>query len=93
MARLVGGIDLLAHSPQEAITHDAGRPIFIVHGTADQFINIHHARDLVSLASQTGANVTPWYVEGAGHHPNAILQWPDEYEQRLVTFFRAALGK
>ncbi|MEP7357601.1 MAG: alpha/beta fold hydrolase, partial [Anaerolineales bacterium] len=38
MARLVAGDDLLAHSPQDAITRDAGRPIFIVHGTADQAI-------------------------------------------------------
>jgi len=93
MARLVGGVDLLAHSPQAAITHDAGRPIFIVAGTADQFFNIHHTRDLVSLANQTGANVTPWILDGVDHHPHAILQLPDDYEQHLVTFFRGALGK
>jgi len=91
MARVVGGVDLFAHSPQEAITHDAGRPIFDVHGTADSFINIHHSRDLVKLAAETGANVTTWFPEGVDHHPHAILQLPDEYEQLLVMFFRTAL--
>jgi hypothetical protein len=40
-----------------------------------------------------GANVTTWFPEGVDHHPHAILQLPDEYEQRLVTFFRTALEK
>ena len=91
MARLVDGEDLLAHNPREAITRDAGRPIFIVHGTADQSINIHHAYDLAALASQTGANVTTWFPEGEGHVPAALLEMTPEYEQRLATFFNAAL--
>ena len=91
MARLVGGVDLLAHSPQEAITRDAGRPIFVVHGTGDQSINIHHSRDLASLAAQTGANVTTWFPEGVGH-VQGDLALPAEYEQRMTTFYTAALG-
>ena len=93
MARLVGGDDLLAHSPKDAITRDAGRPIFIVHGTADQSINIHHSYDLVALAGQTGANVSTWFPEGTGHVPDALLNLTSEYEQRMVAFFSAALGK
>jgi dipeptidyl aminopeptidase/acylaminoacyl peptidase len=93
MARVVGGVDLLAHSPQDAITHDAGRPIFIVHGTGDQSINIHHSRDLVKLAEQTGADVTTWFPEGLDHHPHAVLELSGEYEQRLATFFSGALEK
>ena len=93
MARLVSGDDLLAHSPQDAITRDAKRPIFIVHGTADQSINIHHSYDLVALAGQTGANVSTWFPEGMGHVPAALLGLTAEYEQRVVTFFSAALGK
>ena len=93
MARLVGGVDLLAHSPQDAITRDSGRPIFVVHGTGDQSINIHHSRDLVALAAQTGGNVTTWFPEGVDHHPHAVLELSGEYEQRLAAFFRTALEK
>ena len=91
MARWVGGVDLLAHSPQEAITRAAGRPIFDVHGTADRLINIHHSQDLVQLAAQTGANLTTWFPEGIDHHPAAIYHLPADYDQHLASFFQSAL--
>ena len=58
MARIVAGDNLVAFSPKDAINNDNGRPIFIVHGTADERINVHHTRELQALAEQTGANVT-----------------------------------
>jgi dipeptidyl aminopeptidase/acylaminoacyl peptidase len=91
VARVVAGDNLVAFSPKDAITRDAGRPIFIVHGTADERINVHHTRQLAELATQTGANVTVWIPEGVGH-VMAEFALPDEYELRLVTFFRDALG-
>lgn len=92
MARLVSGVDLLAHSPQDAIRNAAGRPISIVHGTGDQRIGVHHTRQLAALARQTGANVTTWMPEGVGH-VEAAYQFSAEYEQRLVAFFNAALKR
>ena len=91
MARVVAGDNLVAFSPKDAITNDAGRPIFIVHGTGDERINVHHTRDLQALAEKTGANVTVWMPEGVGH-VMAEFALPQEYEQRLVAFFHAALG-
>ena len=92
MARVLDGVDLLAHNPSEAIRQDAGRPLFIVHGTGDTRINVHHSYDLAALAAQTGANVTTWFPEGV-EHARANLELPAEYEQRLVDFFGGALGK
>lgn len=92
MGRLVGGEDLWAHSPQEGIRNDAGRPLYRVHGTADQLVPIHHHFELVALAKQTNANATAWEVDG-GQHVRSVLIVPQEYERRLVTFFRAALSK
>ena len=90
-ARLIGGVDLLAHSPKDAVRNDAGRPIFIVHGTADKRINVHHARELEALAKDTGANLRVWYVDGAGHVASVFIK-PDEYEQKMVAFFKQALA-
>jgi len=89
-ARWVAGVDLLAHSPQDAIYNHAGRPIYLVHGTADERINVHHTRDLAALAEQEGAQVTVWYPDGIDH-VDSVFALPVEYEQRLVTFFRATL--
>ena len=91
MARIVSGDDLLAHSPQEAIRNDAGRPIFIVHGTGDQRINVHHTQQLADLATELGANVTVWMPPGVGHVA-AEFDLPQEYEQRLDAFFDQSLS-
>lgn len=91
MARVITGDDLLAFSPTDAITNDAGRPIYIVHGTEDTRINVHHTRQLAELAEQTGANVTVWIPEDVGH-VEALFASPVEYEQRLVAFFQEALS-
>jgi dipeptidyl aminopeptidase/acylaminoacyl peptidase len=90
MARVVGGVDLLAHSPKEAIYHDNGRPLYIVHGTADLRISVDQTRELAALAQQNGANVTTWITEGVGH-VGSVFVHPDEYEQRLIGFFKLAL--
>jgi dipeptidyl aminopeptidase/acylaminoacyl peptidase len=92
MGRLVGGVDLVGRTPSQAITRDAGRPIYLVHGTDDQHVDIHQNRELAALAQRTGANVTVWVVEGAGHIESEFKQ-PEEYERRMVGFFRGALGK
>lgn len=90
-ARIFGGVNLLEHSPKNAVIKDVGRPIYIIHGTADKRINIHHSRDLQALASKEGANLAIWYVEGADH-VQSMFKDPAGYEQHLVTFFKNALG-
>ena len=91
MAKLIADDDLLAFSPRDAITNDAGRPIYIVHGTGDTRIDVHHTRQLAELAQQNGANVTVWIPEDVGH-VEAVFASPVEYEQRLVTFFQESLN-
>ena len=91
MARLVAGDNLTAFSPKDAIKNDAGRPIYIVHGTGDTRIDVHHTWQLEELASQTGANVTVWIPEGIGH-VESVFAIPEEYEKRLVNFFLDSLG-
>jgi dipeptidyl aminopeptidase/acylaminoacyl peptidase len=91
LAKVVSDDDLLAHSPREAIRNDAGRPIYIVHGTGDQRINVHHTQQLSNLALQDDANVTVWMPKGIGHVA-AEFDLTQEYEKRLVAFFNQALA-
>lgn len=89
-ARLINGVDLLEHSPQDAILKNAGRPMYLVHGLIDQRINVHHTRDLVSLADQKGVVVQAWFVEGADHVCAEFVA-PAEYEQKMAAFYTQAL--
>lgn len=95
MARVVSGVDLLAHSPQNEIAAmaDLGdRALFLTHGLADGRVGAHHGRRLVSVAEGKGVKVDSWFVPGADHL-EAMLMHPDEYRRRLVGFFREALGR
>lgn len=89
-ARATGGVDLMAHTPREGIVRDAGRPLYLVHGTTDARVPVRQHYELEALAKQSGANVTNWVVEGAGHVESEFRAHAD-YEQRLTTFFRSAL--
>jgi dipeptidyl aminopeptidase/acylaminoacyl peptidase len=91
MGRLAWGDDLYAHRPSEAFLQDRARPLYVVHGTADQRIALYHDEEYRALAQATGANATFWLVAGAGHQQSSFLV-PDEYERRLVAFFHGALG-
>jgi dipeptidyl aminopeptidase/acylaminoacyl peptidase len=92
MARVVGGVDLLAHSPTEAILNHNGRPLYIVHGVADPDISVDQTYALMALAEEKGANLTLWLPHRVGH-VGAVFMWPQQYEVRLVGFFREALGQ
>jgi dipeptidyl aminopeptidase/acylaminoacyl peptidase len=90
MARIVAGDNLTAHDPANAIRTAGERPIFILHGTADQRIGVHHSEQLAAIAAETGANATVWIIEGA-EHVRAAATHTDEYEAQLIAFFQEAL--
>jgi dipeptidyl aminopeptidase/acylaminoacyl peptidase len=92
MGRLVGGDDLLAHSPEDAIRRGNHRPLFIVHGTGDTRISVHHTQQLQTLAQAEGANLTVWMPEGI-EHVSASTNLTAEYETRLIEFFSQTLIK
>ena len=91
MAWLRSGDDLLSLSPLGAVAKLDGRPIYITHGTADTRVSPAYAADLAAVVRAHGGSVDPWMVEGAEHTQAIVLQ-PAEYDQRLVTFFQAALA-
>jgi len=90
-ARIVAGDDLTVRNPLEEVEKIAARPLQIVHGDADRRVNVHHARDLAAVHARFVPGYEAWIVPGATH-VQAAFAAPDEYERRIVTFFRGALG-
>lgn len=92
MGGMLSGDDLLGESPATLFRERlAGRPVFIVHGTADQTIDVSQGIALAAAATDGGTPVAPWILDGVEHTQAAFVE-PDAYEQHLVDFFGAALG-
>lgn len=90
-ARVVSGDDLTSFSPLDGVERLAGRPIFITHGEEDERINIRYGHELADAAVEAGSTPSTWFVPGSGH-TKAMIDHPDEYERRLVAFFRNSLA-
>jgi dipeptidyl aminopeptidase/acylaminoacyl peptidase len=68
------------------------RPVYIVHSHSDRRISISQSYELAAAAQAAGVPVTTWFPERSGHLQTPAL-YPEEFEQRLVGFFRGALGQ
>lgn len=91
-ARAIYGMNFSAVRPMDVVAHIAPRPIFFIHGDADQYVPVSHM-DILAQAASAGpsACVQTWLVAGADHGQSYRLQG-NKYVSRLVTFFTAALG-
>lgn len=63
-------------------------PIFLIHGDADRKIGVHHSRQIFDAAPDPKEL---WICEGAGHL-GTYLKDPQEYENRVLDFFRKHLA-
>ncbi len=93
-ATLIGkfaGLDLDSLSPLDAVARLNGRPLAIVHGTADARMPVKHAYRLIDAARAAGLSPYTWIVDGSDHY-QVVLDHPDEYQRRLAAFFGPAIG-
>ncbi len=92
IAGRIEGVDITSLSPLEAVSHLDGRPIAIVHGTADTRLPVKHAYTLRDAVATHGGRATVWILPGVAH-VQAVFDQTAEYERRLDAFFEAAFGK
>jgi len=92
MGRVVSGDNLIAHNPLDAIRKDTGRPVYIIHTRADTRIGIGQSEQLAAAAQAAGVKVTTWFPEN-GKHVQTPAAYPQEFEQRMVGFFRESLSR
>jgi dipeptidyl aminopeptidase/acylaminoacyl peptidase len=90
--QLLYGVNYDQARPVAVVAQIAPRPILFIHGTADRSVPIANMDQLVAAASQpSNAHVQAWKVPGA-QHVGAFSLMPDAYVQRMIAFFRSALG-
>jgi uncharacterized protein len=83
------GYDLNGISPIESVQNNANRPMMFVHGTQDEWINVSAAQP---LKDASGDNADIWIIDGT-YHVEGMFVYPEEYQQRMVTFFEKSLSE
>jgi dipeptidyl aminopeptidase/acylaminoacyl peptidase len=92
IGHLVTGEDVLEHTPADAIRQAGTRPVYIVHSRGDRRISFRQSEELADAAQAAGVNVTAWFPEN-GDHLQTPAAYPEEFERRMVGFFRENLGE
>ena len=87
-ARLVFDIDIGALVP-ETVVADLDYPVLIMHGEADTRVPVEHGIR-VHMASHIDSEL--WLLEGLGH-VEAFQTYPEEYVERVASYFRGRLGE
>jgi uncharacterized protein len=88
---IASGANLFGHNPLDAVRKAGNRPVYIVHSRADTRIDVQQSEQLAAAASSADANVSAWFPETSEHVQTPAV-YPQEFEQRLVGFFRDALA-
>ena len=86
-ASLLFDIDLGALAPEDAVTR-LDFPILVIHGRDDTRIPVEHGVR-VHMASHSESGL--WLVSGVDH-VDAFLTFPDEYVERVASYFDVQLG-
>jgi len=88
MIKIMYRVDFNAVKPVECVGQIAPRPVFFIHGEADDGIPFKHALKLWEASHNPQAEL--WIVPGAGH-TRAYKTNPEEYMSRVTAFFDSAL--
>ena len=86
--RLFFDIDLGALVP-ERIVADLDYPVFIVHGEADTRVPVEHG---IRIHKASHPDSELWLLEGIDH-VDAFETYPEEYVERVASYFWKRLGK
>lgn len=85
----VQGFEINAISPIASVQNNVNRPMFFVHGTEDEWIDVSAAEPLYQAS---GENAELWIIDGT-RHVEGMFIYPEEYQERMVNFFNRALGE
>lgn len=87
------GIDFYHVRPADVFGKISPRPIFFIQGDHDDFNPPSNLALLTQDATNAGdPNVSSWQVPGVKVHARTYKTAPEEYVQRVVAFYDAALG-
>lgn len=91
MGRVIGGVDISARSPLQAVEKIGDRAVYLTHGTADERLSVVYSEELDAEFEAQGGDSELWIVPDMAH-VEAIYGFRDEYRERMISFFRENLS-
>jgi uncharacterized protein len=91
LGRLISGDDLYALTPLTQAQRIGNRPLYLVHGTADELVPYQQLGLLVEAARSGGGAPQVWTTQS--NHVASMMDQTRAYEQRLVAFFNESLAQ
>lgn len=88
VAERISGGRVARVRPVDAIARIAPRPILLIHGNRDGIVPYPHLDELYAAAAEPKSS---WTLPGSTH-AMARLDEPEEYLERVTSFFRTALA-
>jgi dipeptidyl aminopeptidase/acylaminoacyl peptidase len=88
MIKVMFGVDFAAIRPVDTVPEITPRPIFFIHGNADDMIPVDHAERLFAASSKNDNQL--WIVPQTGH-TQAFKEHPEEFMSRVISFFDESL--
>lgn len=86
MNRIIYGYDLASIRPVDQIVQVAPRPVFIMHCTADDLVNVSHAYQLAEAVP----HAETLYFDDCDH-AEIHRDYPEQYQQAVISFFDHSL--
>ena len=105
--KVSSGDNLVKHEPIEAMEAIGNRSVFVTQSLEDIRVNIHHGQSMCEAARENvreGGLAECWFdssgiahndrgQEGILSHITLMLTQPDEYRDRMVSFFEQSIGQ
>lgn len=89
VGRIWYGFDIDQAKPVNTLPAVTGRHIFLIHGTEDKDILPEH---FYMLQKAGGSNIAETWVAQGAKHVSTYEVYPEEYMQRVTTFFKQNLA-
>ncbi|MEQ8672517.1 MAG: alpha/beta fold hydrolase [Aggregatilineales bacterium] len=89
MGGLLFGDDVRRYAPLDSVATFADRPVYLVFGTADRLVRGDNIDQLEATLIVSTVPYTLWITDSA--HVETPLDYPAEFETRLIDFFSDAL--
>jgi uncharacterized protein len=91
IGQILYGVDLTSNTPEQTIQHVRDRPLYMVYSKDDELVPFDNVQTLIQNIESEERESMVWVNKGI-KHVEVMLYHTEEYEVRMIEFFRQSLN-